>query len=298
MKTQEIYQTVTDKIVAMIEAKQVLPWQKGWNETALGSLQKNYISGRAYRGINQFILLGAGYASPFWMTFKQAKAKGGCVRKGEKAQTVYFWKVYRKDTGEKNAKGEKVMQPIFVLKQYCVFNAEQIDGIEFPAAAPQTEAQEIEACDELELALANMPTPIKGLNFGGDRAFYRPLTDTIQLPRPEQFASRAHYYGTKAHEFIHATGHASRLNREGITEYNGFGSETYSKEELVAELGASFMLSIFGLQTPENEANNAAYIKGWLRELKNDPAMIFKASSHAQKAVDYILGTTFESEEE
>lgn len=269
-----VYDWVTEKIVAQLEAG-VIPWQKPWTS----QWPMNLITKKPYRGLNVFLLSVAGYASPYWLTFNQVRAKKGHVRKGEHGTMVVFWKPseYLKkdaDTGEEETK--KYM----LLRYYMVFNVEQCDGLNVPAVAT------IEKQESAEKIIAGMPHAPK-IHQSADRAAYSPLLDEVFMPSMGRFASPDGYYSTLFHELTHATGHKSRLDRPGVTSHNEFGSEDYSKEELVAEFGAAMLSSVAGIT--RNVENSAAYIQHWLGVLKADKRMLVSAAGAAQKAADYIL---------
>lgn len=277
----DVYQKVTDQIIAQIE-KGVRPWQKSWS-TAPGSggmpLRHN---GEAYRGINVILLWCAGYNNPYWMTFKQAQEYGASVRKGEKATKIVFYKtleVQDRDNPEETAK-------IPMLKEYAVFNAQQIDGLpdRFDIQSKIEDVNPdaaIQYCDDF---LKN--TNAKISHERGDRAYYRPSTDQIVLPEFEQFNDAVAYYGTALHELVHWTGHEKRCNRD---LKNSFGSRDYAREELVAEMGAAFLCAALGIEAEPRE-DHAAYLKSWLGVLKEDKRAIFRAATMAQAACDHVWG--------
>ena len=225
------YEVITDRILALLEQGTV-PWRQPW-DSATG-MPRNLFSQRAYRGINVWLLTAMGYALPFWATFHQVTAAGGSVRKGERGVPVVFWKVYDHadpETGEAEKR--------FVLRQYTVFNAAQLDGVAIPEITVITHRfTTIERCAHLVDAMPHRPATLHG----HQRAFYTPATDTLHLPSPGSFQSPEAYYATLWHEVTHATGHPSRLNRATLTDLCLFDDPTYAKEELVAEMGASCAL--------------------------------------------------------
>jgi antirestriction protein ArdC len=229
------------------------------------------------------MLASAGYASPNWVTFKQAQARGGSVRKGEKSTPVIFWKI---DTVEKtdSESGERTRGKRFILRYYNVFNVEQCDGIAVDSETVSHPFEPIERCESVVGSMPKRPM----IEHAENRAFYRPSTDRVNMPRPERFTQPAEYYSTLFHELTHATGHVSRLDRKGITELAAFGSSTYSKEELVAEMGAAFLCGHCGIEQSTLE-NSAAYIGNWLKRLRDDRTLIVFAAAQAQKAADFIL---------
>ena len=226
------YQVITDRILALLEQGTV-PWHRPW-DSALG-LPRNLCSQRAYRGINVWLLTAMGLPSPFWATFRQVTAAGGRVRKGEHGVPVVFWKAYDGPADPETGTAEKR----FVLRQYTVFNAAQLDGVALPAITVLAHRfTPIERCAHLVEAMPNRPTILHG----HQRAFYKPATDTLHLPSPACFQSPEAYYATLWHELVHAVGHRSRLNRATLTDLCLFGDPTYAKEELVAEMGAACAL--------------------------------------------------------
>ena len=269
----KIYEVVTDKIISLLE-QNIIPWRKPWDV----QFPMNMITGKQYRGINIMLLSYSGYQSPYWLTYKQAQTLKGNVRKGEKGSMVVYWNFVKIQSDN------DVEKKIPFMKYYTVFNVEQCEGIPVPEAS-KIEFNPLTECEAVINNFLNKPL----IEHGGNRASYSVKQDLIRMPHKETFNSVQGYYGTLFHEMTHSTGNASRLNRKTITESNGFGSENYSKEELIAEIGASFLCAVAGIenQTIENQAN---YIKNWLLRLKDDKQMIISASSQAQKATDYILG--------
>lgn len=271
---KDVYAIVTDRIVALLEGGTV-PWRKPWS----GGGPKNVVSGKAYRGVNVFVLACQGYSSPSWLTYRQATQLGGSVRRGEHGSPVIFWNWIEK-TDPANAT-RKIRFPI--LKYFTVFNVEQCDGI----AVPAVEKASVNPIEAAEAIVAGMPTP-PSIRHLGDQAFYRPSTDSVVVPAREAFDSAPAYYATVFHEIAHSTGHYSRLDRPAVAAPS-FGSHAYSKEELVAEMSAAFLCAEAGidLQTIDN---SAAYIASWLSALRNDRRLLVQAAAAAQKAADYVLG--------
>lgn len=279
----DIYAEVTHRIVSMLEAG-VVPWRSPILGRSKAGWPRNLASGKEYRGVNVFLLAFTaychGYGSSFWLTFNQAKAKGGSVRKGEKASLVVFWKTY--ETTDRKT-GEPITVP--VLRHYNVFNAEQCDGIDVPDA-PAFEPLDFSPIQEAE-RIAGAYADGPAIEHRGARAFYQPLTDMVQLPEPTRFASPEAYYATLFHELAHSTGHSKRLGRGLDTELAPFGTPDYGKEELVAEMGAAFLCAHAGI-SPATVENSAAYLGGWIRALKGDSRLAVTAAGAAQKAADWI----------
>ena len=271
------YDRITDRITALLEQGTV-PWQKPWK--ARTGLPRNFVSKNPYRGINVFLLLAMMYESPFWITFRQVSQLGGSVRKGEKACPVVFWKP---TTGEDKKTGEEKKK--YLLRFYHVFNVSQCDGLKISAEPVQENV-----IAKPEDIVAGMPQP-PILKHGMTHAYYSPREDCVGLPPRERLERTEDYYSTVFHELVHSTGHEKRLKRSTLTESAGFGSNPYCKEELIAEMGAAFLcgLAEIGERTIDN---SAAYLKGWLEQLRNDKTLIVQAAAQAQKAADFILGRT------
>jgi antirestriction protein ArdC len=276
----DVYQIVTDRITTLLSAG-VVPWRKGWTTTGL---PKNLYTGKTYRGINPWLLTCAGFSSPYWLTYRQAQERGGNVRKGEKSSIAVFWKMYQRKEGTQ-PNGQDVTRMLPVLRYYNVFNVEQCDGIDAPIVQARTfEHEPIAAADALWDGWTDKPA----LLHRGNAAVYRRHTDRIIMPPREQFETPEDYYSVLFHEGTHATGHESRLARPTLTKGSKFGSQTYSKEELVAELGSAYLCGFCGIGERTLE-NSAAYIASWLQELKSDKTLIVHAAANAQKAADHIL---------
>jgi antirestriction protein ArdC len=280
----KVSDVINGRIMELLEQGTV-PWRKTWNA---GSNQpKNLISKKEYRGINVFMLACMPYGTQYWMTFKQCQDKGGHVRKGEKSTPVIFWKwLDKKDAGSDDADTVTVNGKIPMLRYYSVFNWEQTEGIELPPAT-ETIIQPFTLIERAEQIISNMPLRPE-IKYGGSQPAYHPLLDYVKIPVREAFESPEEYYSTAFHELTHATGHAKRVGRKGVIESNFFGSHEYSKEELVAEMGASFLAGHAGIEQKVLE-NSAAYIRGWLKALKNDHTLLVHAAAQAQKAADFIL---------
>ncbi|TGU71184.1 DUF1738 domain-containing protein [Geomonas terrae] len=280
------YDVINSKMMVLLEQGTV-PWRKTWN--AESNMPKNLISGKEYRGINVFMLGCMPYASPYWLTFKQVQDRGGHVRKGEKSTPVIFWKwIDNKDADTKTGK-------VPMLRYYSVFNVEQVEGI---TSTPPPEAinNSFTPIDRAEQMLSCMPLKPQ-IHYGGNQPSYSPVLDYVKMPVAESFESPEEYYSTLFHELTHATGHASRVGRKGILEPSFFCSHEYSKEELVAEMGAAFLCGVAGIEQNTLE-NSAAYIQGWLKALKNDKTLLVHAAAQAQKASDYILNRKGGEEED
>lgn len=294
---KDIYERVTDKIIAELE-KGVRPWVRPWNgEHAAGRITRPLrANGVPYRGINVVMLwaeaVEKGYAAPIWMTFRQAQELGGHVRKGESGSLVVYASTFSK-TETDGASGEETERDIPFLKGYTVFNVEQVEGLpehfHTPAQAPLDPVQRIAGAEAFFAATK------ADIRHGGNRAFYSPGEDRIQLPPFEIFKDAESYYATLAHESIHWTKHEKRLGRD--LGRKRWGDAGYAAEELVAEIGAAFLCADLRL-TPEIRDEHASYIASWLKVLKDDKRAIFTAASHAQKAADFLNAFSAAPEEE
>lgn len=283
----DVYQELTDRIIAALENGTV-PWHQGWSvEIAPRSLA----SGKAYRGINTVLLsaiqAARDYSSPYWLTFKQCAERGGHVKAGEHGTPVVFWKRLG-ITSTDDETGEDVHRLIPFARKYVVFNACQCEGLDVPTISRQVhpENEQIAAAERIAAEMPNRPH-VEHTN--GSDSYYRPSTDTVCLPRLEFFDNAPTYYATLFHELGHSTGHQGRLNRQ---INNRFGSDKYSREELVAELTSVFLCAECGLENVVFD-NSAAYINSWLRQLRGDKKLVVVAAAQAQKATDYILNRKF-----
>jgi len=280
----DIYQLVTDEIITMLKTG-VVPWRSPILGRQNAGFPKNTNTGREYRGINRFLLgftaWQRGYDSSYWLTFNQAKDRGSSIRKGEKSSIVVFWKHYETTDAET---GEPVNIPF--LRYYRVFNVEQCEGIEAPDAIPYTptDFKPIETAEAIVRGYIDGPT----IEHRGVRAFYQPSNDVVQLPEQSRFASTEDYYATLFHELAHSTGHSKRLDRGLDTNLQPFGSPDYGKEELVAEMAAAFLSAHTEIK-PITIENQAAYIGGWMKQLKQDKRLVVVAAGAAQRAADRIF---------
>jgi antirestriction protein ArdC len=273
----DIYQTITDNIIAALEAG-VKPWACPWQRVAgMSGLPSNYATGIAYSGMNIIMLWCSaskqGFSDSRWMTYKQAQATDGRVRKGECGTTAIFYTTLEKENDEGG------IEHIPMLKTFTVFNVEQIDGLPL-ATEPGNSAETFDALPGAESLFRN-----SGANIieKGQNAFYVPLTDEIWLPERRLFSDAANFYATGLHELVHWSGAKGRLNREMKGK---FGSEDYAFEELIAELGSAFLMADLRIV---GEVQHESYIASWLKALKNDKRYIFKAASAASKAHRYLM---------
>jgi antirestriction protein ArdC len=285
-----VYEIVTQTIIEKLEAGEV-PWRRPW----VTSAPKNLVSGKEYRGINTFMLGASGFPRPEWLTFNQAAKLGATVRAGERSNMVVYFNI-----GEErlNAKTGKLSKP-FLLRYSRVFNISQCNhgeqtltaklGLDAARSAP---VPSIEACDAIVCGMPNRPN-VKA----SDRAWYRPSTDEVGIPDKSTFHSSEGFYATLFHELTHSTAHPSRVGRPEVMESQNFGSANYSREELIAEMGAAMLCGVAGI-SPATVENSAAYLRSWISALRGDSKLVVAAASQAQKAADYIRGIAAKSSSE
>jgi antirestriction protein ArdC len=276
--SRSVYEIVTARILEQLEHG-VVPWRKPWR----AELPCNLISGKAYRGVNVFLLASQGYGSRYWLTFQQTAKLGGHVKRGEHSTLVTFWHIGDERTRTCDDGTTEKTRP-FLLRYYNVFNLEQTEGIDIPRVSSRPAVNPVEQCAAIVEGMPHAPKQEQS-----SHAWYRPATDTVGMPARGLFNSSEEYYSTLFHELTHSTGHASRVGREGIEQLNTFGSESYSREELVAEMGAAMLSGISGIETKTLE-NSASYLQSWITRLRGDSRLVISAASAAQKAADYILG--------
>ena len=285
-QSANLYDEVTAKIVAELEAGR-FPWVQPWGrvEGAGPGLPRNALTARPYSGINILILWGAvieqGWPSQSWLTFRQALDAGGCVRKGEQGVTVVYADRFTPEAErERAARDGDDAKAVPFLKRFTVFNVAQCEGLREGLASDPTPLPEREI-----IPLAEEVIAASGVDFriGGDRAFYAPDPDFVQVPPQPAFFDQINYYRTFLHELTHATGHPKRLGRNLL---NSFGSKDYAREELVAEMGSAFLCAALGIVPTVRHAD---YLSSWLEVLREDNRAIFRAASAASKAADWLL---------
>lgn len=296
MKTakNDVYKMITERFLKALN-EGVIPWQIPWDQ--ISKPHQNYKTKSKYSGVNVLLLMLSSrkmrFSSPYWLTFKQAKELGGNVKKGSRGTQVIFYKLWERETGKVNAKGEKVKDEIPVIRYYTVFNSEQIEGIAFKGMErPQRHHNPIEEAEKIADAYFKRDGAPALQYTDETRAYYSPLADYVNMPKREYFHTSEEIYSTLFHEMTHSTGHKSRLKRFEETAKIHGNSGSYSKEELVAEIGSAFLLSEAGIDSQKVTQNQKAYIQSWAKALENDPKMIVQASGKAQKAVNHILGLT------
>ena len=283
-----LYDDITSKIIAELEAGR-FPWVQPWASASVKAplaMPRNAATGRHYSGINVLILWGAviqhGFPGQSWLTFRQALSLGGNVRRGERGTTVVYADRFTPEDEKRRARdtGEEAAAIPF-LKRFTVFNAAQCDGLPEDVAivAPPPPPGLIEPQVEALIQATSIDFRI-----GGDRAFYVPAHDYVQVPPPQAYFEPINWHRTALHELGHATGHPSRLNRD----FSGsFGSKKYAFEELIAEINAAFCCASLGIAPTVRHAD---YIGSWLEVLREDNRAILRAASQASKAADWLLG--------
>lgn len=273
-----VYQAVTDRIIAQLE-KGVVPWRKPWSGVMGGAF--NRVSKKPYSLLNQMLLEHDGE----YATFNQWKNLGGKIKKGAKSEIVVFWKIFDK---EEEKDGEKEVKHVPYLRYFNVFHISQVEGVK-PLNQNFVEHEPIEEAEKVK----NDYAAREGLEIRevvSNEAFYSPAEDYIQVPCKKQYQDITEFYATLFHEMTHSSGHKNRLARlDPTATLAPFGSEDYSKEELVAEIGSSMLMNHVGIESDKTFNNSTAYIKSWLKVLKDDNKFIVGAAGKAEKAVKYIL---------
>ena len=298
---KDLYKQVTDTVIAALESG-TIPWEKPWSSEGVRDWPRSVSTGKAYLGCNYFWLqivqAAVGYSSPWWITYRQAQSLGGSVRKGEKSTPAIFFKSIT--GGKDDDSGDSAEKTIPLIGSHAVFNLDQCDlpaeaiekldaRLDKIAPKPEPTGDPNQTIDEAEsVLLGYIDREGVKLNHGSDRACYSPVSDVISMPNLESFRDSETYYATLAHEQVHSTGHQDRLNRK-LEKSAAFGSADYGREELVAELGASMILSVIGISKPAIEDNRNAYIASWIKSIRNDPKAVVVASGKASKAAEYLL---------
>ncbi|MGG1916082.1 zincin-like metallopeptidase domain-containing protein [Priestia megaterium] len=285
----KVYEIVQDKIVKAIEDAiengGTAPWRKPWK----GGVPRNFISKKPYRGVNLLMLDGGSYLTFKQITDLQKKNPEVKLKKGSKSEIVVFWKFPDKEEEKENDDEEKY-GPIF--KYYRVFHISNVEGLVDDVFnfdhVPNEQGEKLIEAYKKEVRIDVLE--------GSDRAYYTPALDRISVPALSHYEQPEEFYSTTFHEMVHSTGHKKRLDRFDENESTAFGSESYSKEELVAEIGANMILATLGIECKSQQENSISYLYGWLSAIKKDPKLIVSAAQKAQKASDYILKFVEEKE--
>lgn len=276
------YQLVTDRILEALN-RGVVPWRKPWKGRE--QLPCNALTKRPYHGINLLLLGLSPFVDHRWLTLRQANQAGGQIKRGEKSTLVVFWKQFEVESEQEGTGCRKRWIPL--LRYFLLFNVEQCVGLSVTPLEPSARPTDVRMA-AAEQIVQSMPLPPRIVE-GGAVASYQPGPDLVRMPRLSDFESSESYYATLFHELTHATGHASRLNRAGVTGTIEFGSCDYSREELIAELGSAFLCAESGIDN-STIGNAASYIDGWLGALSHDPKAVVIAAGQAQKAADLVTG--------
>ncbi|MEM9928712.1 MAG: zincin-like metallopeptidase domain-containing protein [Bacteroidota bacterium] len=290
---RDVYQLVTDIILEKLE-QGVIPWKQRWSAQGPAA---NYVSKKPYRGINALLLNSLGLAQPYFLTFRQAKQLGGHIQKGAKSLPVVYWQWYfwHKETGRKLTEEEaqalpsKEVERKAFLRYYRVFPIQDTEGITLELSQTNSSSLDEDKLIRGFQPLHSMPHPV-AVKTQSNTPFYHPRHDYINMPAMNTSASEEAYFHVLYHEITHSVGHAKRLNRSSVTDPQPFGSWIYSKEELIAEMGAGFLSNLMDLQSETELTDATAYIQGWLKVLRNDKRFVIEAAQQAQRAADYILG--------
>jgi antirestriction protein ArdC len=279
-----VYQEITEKIIAQL-SKGIIPWEQPWFGTR-GAI--SHSTGESYSLLNQMILGGE---SGEFITWHQIQMLKGRIIKGSKGRKVYFWGTI--EVGDENEKGERIIKKIPYLRTFTVFRVDDCEGIENRWQSKQGNTATVPPITQAE-STTNQYLNREGIKLehkNSGEAYYSPRQDFINVPTINNFRSSEAYYSTLLHEIIHSTGHKKRLGRFNPDEHlSPFGSPDYSREELVAEIGASFLLKRLNIDNDKTLQQNSAYIQSWIRALNNDVRLIAVAAGRAEKAAQFVLG--------
>jgi len=280
----KVFDFITQLIIEKLD-ENIVPWKQPW----FSGLPKNISTKNTYRGINILILSMQGYDSPWWMTYNQMKQKKGMLKPEEHYTPCVFWKPFFKDSEGNSIKDKDIqnrnnlIQSGAMLRYYRVFNLRQTIGIKDPDEEKYN--SDLSPIENAEKIVENYPNPSPEISREGDHACYKPNSDEVIIPPMKKFESSEKFYGTLFHELIHSTGHQSRLDR---LRKDPDWVKDYSREELVAEMGACFLQGTINLNIDYD--NSVSYIDGWRKRISEDRKLIIEAASAAQKAVNFILG--------
>jgi len=278
--SKQITEIITEKIINALEHGEV-PWKKTWINAP-----KNGISKKEYRGINRLLLSMTDFNSPYFLTFRQAGNLGGYVKKGSHGIPVVYWHLCKVKKNEEEETTEISEKTIPFMRYYIVFNLDQTEEInKSKFTEHKRDFEPVETCEQIVTGYKDSPIILHQ----GFQPCYIPSTDTVEIPICENFTSEENYYSTLFHELTHSTGHKKRLNRKEVTFTQRFGSCNYAEEELVAEIGASFLCSYAGIENKTID-NSTAYIQNWLKVLNDDRKMVINAASRAEKSMKHIIG--------
>ena len=279
MANNKVVDVIVEQVLAQLEKGKV-----PWNCPYKFGRPRNLVSGKPYRGLNVFLcnltMQDEGYTDNVWLTFKQAQQRGGTVRKGEKSTVVSFYKSDMRNVTN-NETGADELKRLFMLRYYRVFNIAQCDGVEFTPSEP------VEHIESIDQRIKPYMDTLNGYEVRADieTPHYQPSIDTVRMLPDTAYPTPSEYYGVLFHELMHSTGAEHRLKRDLGVMRKG----SYSREELVAEMGAALMALETGTEIEPNE-NHASYIAGWASQLANQRLWIVWAAGKAQRGADLILG--------
>jgi antirestriction protein ArdC len=296
-KQEELRRNITDQIVESLKSGGVPPWRRPWGISPNSGFPTNTVSGRRYSGVNVLLLrmasMAHGFRSKYWATYNQWRELGGqvmrrpdSIKPGSWGQSiVFFTRVTKTETDPVTGDEEETSFPL--LKTYCVFNVDQVEGAHLDHLRVDEESLAVNT-DFVDYGPAEetITATNADIRFGGDRAYFNRPDDYIQIPPKHRFRQENEYYGTIFHELAHWTGHEGRLNRQ---QHSRFADKSYAEEELVAEIGSCFTLAALGVPQTDNLDNHKAYVANWLEALSKDSRFIFRAASAASKAADHLL---------
>ena len=284
--TTNIYDKVTAVIVEQLE-KGIIPWQKPWDFSFAGNGAFSYATGKPYSLLNQWLL---GLRKGAWLTFNQIQEAGGKIKAGEKASFVVFWKLMDKTIINEEGE-EEVVGTIPLLRSYNVWHIDQCSGIEAKKfEEPHNDVSSVEKAEKIISEYFEAEGAPTLFIEPSNEAYYAPIRDEIHVPLREQYKDTNAFYSTLFHEMTHSTGHKKRLNRGSIGDEETRNLDSYSKEELVAEIGAAYLCNVSGIDSTNILNNSVAYIQSWSRRLKEDNRLIVSAAGKAEAAVKFILG--------
>lgn len=301
-KNQEIYKNVTEKLIKTIETNKILPWQLPWDKIDLGN-QKNYRTMREYNGVNAFITSYMqavnGYSAPYWLTAKEIEAKKGKLKPNQEGTAIIFFKVIESDDQDEKLDddGNIIINKIGIVKDYTIYNLDQTEGIEFEVPELPNKHNHKEKLSNVINFVDKLKHIPRITNTDPNKAYYSVTDDFINMPKMSSFKKLQDYYSTLFHEITHSTGHRKRLDRfnnislaAGETDLNRLSKDhKYAQEELVAEMGASFLCAKVGILS-HTQDNSAAYLKHWLTAIKARPNMLISAAKYAEEAAKYVQG--------
>ncbi|KAA3595839.1 MAG: DUF1738 domain-containing protein [Calditrichaeota bacterium] len=290
MQRDKIFEKVTNSVIALLEKCEKEGRTLSWCKTWKSEFPQNLVSQKNYRGVNiitaSLTCLMNDWERPLFLTFNQVRKLKGKVKKGSHSIPIIFTELKKKEIGEFDEHNDPVTKNYLVYKLFSVFNVSQTEGLE--EHIPELVVKEHQPIQEAERIVKNMQN-CPEIKIKGQRCFYNPVKDFVGMPKKELFTEVEEFYSALFHELVHSTGHKSRLNRPEVMNQTMFGDEDYSQEELTAELGASYICAVLGIEQKTIE-NSTAYIQGWLSALRNDKNLLIKSASLSQKAVNYILG--------